>query len=341
MNWSATYAFGAANVTIESDAAHLVHIIEQQLGEQFLTTHHASSGDLQISLLHAPSRHKRLISEPLLPLEPTEFELQRERHLKGWVMGDWLHVNDGLHLLDLNYGQGVARGFFTRAITTMPRLLSHTYVLVSLIELLRTREIYFMHGGCAVDANGRGTLFLGDGGVGKSTTIFALLRHGWRYLADDTLLMQRVDNSGLVEVVPLLQRFLLQPELMHRFPGLMLSELTPEGKGVLSPHSTEGKARVARARIDQVVVLKRVHDQSPTRLQPVSRASLLAELMHQNPFLFLQSHLASRHLEFLTALCHKVRPLKLTLGLDALENPGLVAKLLERYARLDQAEHYF
>ena len=53
------------------------------------------------------------------------------------------------------------------------------------ISLQRRRpELLFLHA-AAVARNGRAWLLAGDSGAGKSTTTWALLHHGWRYLSDE------------------------------------------------------------------------------------------------------------------------------------------------------------
>jgi len=50
---------------------------------------------------------------------------------------------------------------------------------------LRARGLYQLHASAAVDPDGRGWLFAGPSGVGKSTLAYALSRQGWMMLGDD------------------------------------------------------------------------------------------------------------------------------------------------------------
>jgi hypothetical protein len=64
-----------------------------------------------------------------------------------------------------------------------------------LVELLAKQGFVAVHASCA-QVNGRGILFTGASGSGKSTAAFALLRRGHRLLADDRILLFR--RSGFL-----------------------------------------------------------------------------------------------------------------------------------------------
>lgn len=65
------------------------------------------------------------------------------------------------------------------------------YLVVYLLEKLITidlqqlrTDLYFVHSS-ALERRGRVTLIIAESGTGKSTTAWALLRHGFRYLSDE------------------------------------------------------------------------------------------------------------------------------------------------------------
>jgi hypothetical protein len=54
-----------------------------------------------------------------------------------------------------------------------------------ILELQRRRaDFYFLHGATA-ERNGKACLLVAPSGQGKSTTVWALLHHGWNYLSDE------------------------------------------------------------------------------------------------------------------------------------------------------------
>jgi len=212
-----------------------------------------------------------------------------------------------------------------------------------MVELLRTFEIYFMHGSCAVSPRGRGVLFLGDGGTGKSTSVYALAYYGWHYVADDMLLMYR-DGANQVRLMPLIKGIQLHGTMTHYFPGLVLESMRLDGKGRVSAQAIGANQQLPHAMLDQAIVLEREGDavqKSASRLSPLRYSALMVELIRQNPFIFLHPHLAARHLEFLAQACKQVEPYRLEMGRDLLDDPQALKRILERYERAHAVEHYF
>jgi len=86
-------------------------------------------------------------------------------------------------------GFRISRGEETLAEVTSGEALQYTftYVLEKLltIELQKLRtDLYFVHS-AALERGGRVTLIVAQSGTGKSTTSWALLQHGFRYLSDE------------------------------------------------------------------------------------------------------------------------------------------------------------
>ncbi len=60
-----------------------------------------------------------------------------------------------------------------------------------------------LHGG-AVETDGRAILFLGSSGIGKSTTVAAMLRHGYKFVTDDLCVLNPRGNRWWIERAPAL-----------------------------------------------------------------------------------------------------------------------------------------
>jgi hypothetical protein len=74
-------------------------------------------------------------------------------------------------------------------------------VVLPIYRLTTSRHLIALHGS-AVEVDGRAWIFLGDSGVGKSTTAHALLGHGARHLGDDMTLVELGANETTVMVLP-------------------------------------------------------------------------------------------------------------------------------------------
>jgi hypothetical protein len=60
-----------------------------------------------------------------------------------------------------------------------------TFLMFTIIFLLRRVSWYHVHGACLIDPRGRGWLFVGNSKGGKSTTTALLMRQGWTLVTDD------------------------------------------------------------------------------------------------------------------------------------------------------------
>jgi hypothetical protein len=345
------FVLAGQSFDIRCSTHKLERLLREQLVAQFVAKDSGVKAGPQeepfvIEIFEVPSDEPPLFETSLLPLDLSRIKLVRERELSGWVLGDRLHLQDGQNSLDLDYQAGRARIFVAPQIFETPRLVTHTYALLPIVELLRTRGVYFIHGALVVSPSQRGVLILGAGGAGKSTCVYTLIRQGWSYVADDTLLAF-LDAAGSVRLQPLMRRLTLHGTLVHHFPGLSLEGLDDQGKGIVTDASLNPQSWRAEAGVDQAVVLSRQavgvgrSTESKSRLVPISRSILLAEFIAGNPFLFLHTHLASRHLEFLTQLCKQVSAHRLELYEDILAEPTRLARLLAQYERAHTPELYF
>jgi hypothetical protein len=84
-------------------------------------------------------------------------------------------------------GSRISLGLHTGEILDAADRSELVYLLETLLTIelqLRRPDLLFLHAAC-VEHRGRAWLFAGDSGAGKSTTAWALLHHGCRYLTDE------------------------------------------------------------------------------------------------------------------------------------------------------------
>ena len=94
-----------------------------------------------------------------------------------------------------------------------------------LLELQRRRaDLYFVHAACA-EMDGQAYLLVAPSGAGKSTTVWALLHHGWSYLSDE---LAPIDLSTLqVQAYPHALCLKWKPPPPYRLPdGTILTSHT-------------------------------------------------------------------------------------------------------------------
>jgi hypothetical protein len=91
----------------------------------------------------------------------------------------------------------VALADATLASATLP------YVLYTVAERARQRRgMVTAHAAAALDPAGMAAVLVGDKGAGKTSTLVALLEHGYRFLGDDLVVLTGTDPAGGVGVLP-------------------------------------------------------------------------------------------------------------------------------------------
>lgn len=202
-------------------------------------------------------------------------------------------------------------------------------VAFSLAALLRHRGWFPLHAGGLV-RNGRGVLLTARSGSGKSTAALSLVRHGWKYLSDDTVLLRSEDDQ--IQAYSFRRNFHVDPDVADHF-----SELDgPEWPSSLNDSS---KWHVDMDRIypgqsaasctPRLIVLPEIVDTAESSVEPVGTKSVLEQLINQGAF-FLTSDpdVADRHLTVLRRLIGQSHTYRLHAGRDALEEPRTAHKLL-------------
>lgn len=200
-------------------------------------------------------------------------------------------------------------------------------VFITLYQQLRRRGIYLIHASSVTQA-GRAVLITGHSGAGKTSTMLACVAAGYQFLGDDTTLLQRTP-AGAVDVIALLSTLDVTDKTVAWYPELV-SHLSTE-------RSHTGKhqiilaeaypASVATGGHVVAILAPEITDQAHTSLAPMSKASLLSELLFYSVDL-QDPALARRHLEFLAQAVEQIPVYRLLLGSDRPQIPQVIGELL-------------
>lgn len=87
--------------------------------------------------------------------------------------------------------------------------LARNVMFLSLLPLLKKREIFLFHGGLTVDANGKGCILCGPSGVGKSTAVNKAGKI-WEILADDLMFLSFKNGKCVAMPGPTWSSYLLE-----------------------------------------------------------------------------------------------------------------------------------
>lgn len=188
--------------------------------------------------------------------------------------------------------------------------------------------VQFIHAGLTA-WNGRGALFTGMGGSGKSTTSIACLLGGLGYLGDDFIGLEQL-AGGRFHGHSLYGAALINLPHMQRFPQLLAASVAGnhphEEKSVAWLGDVPGVRFESTIGIDAIVLPKVRLDSDDTRYERVSpRDALLA--LAPSSVLYLPAA-RPRAMDCLGALVERVPSYRLLLGRDVTRIAGRVKELL-------------
>ncbi len=176
---------------------------------------------------------------------------------------------------------------FGFASVTRGTMMNRDYIRYHFLEamvytLLDTQHLVALHAACLAK-HGRGFLFVGRSGAGKSSLAYACMRRGWTYISDDASSLLRRRSGRTVVGNPYSFRF--RPSASVLFPELQGQIKLRNGKPTVeirTEHLRESKT-TRECTVDYVVFLNRRDDDSePPRLSPVTREDGLRRLFQEN-----------------------------------------------------------
>ena len=194
----------------------------------------------------------------------------------------------------------------------------------------RDRGVHQVHAGL-VARDGRGVLFGGCGGSGKTTSTIACSLAGFDFLGDDHVGVEISDDGAVGHAFYACVR--TDDELASRFPGLAQARLAPIGrwerKGMVCMADLQ-ECRTARAARIAAIVIPELRGTGPARLAAVDRATALRRLAPST--LLVPFGGGARGLAVLGELVRRVPAYRLEIG-DALQAiPQRIGELLAELA---------
>jgi hypothetical protein len=118
----------------------------------------------------------------------SDFKLTETYDLSIFHRKDQTTITDGDSAFAIDHYTGNARITLHKSFSTKTALAKSNFFLVGLIHLFAQYGYFDLHG-AGLTNNGSGYLFLGPSGCGKSCLALSLVKQGWGYASDDSLLM--------------------------------------------------------------------------------------------------------------------------------------------------------
>lgn len=205
--------------------------------------------------------------------------------------------------------------------------------LWSLNLFLRCYHFYPLHAAALTRNGGPGLIATGASGSGKSTLACNLLREGWKFLSDDTVLLH--PSADGIDVYAFRTNFSLREDSRDLFPELLShgrERPTGERKHWI-PVRTLYPEQATDHCTPRVLLFPELSDRPESRLVPVSPVEALHCLVGQSALVRFRRDWAEEHLALLVQLTHQAQSFKLEAGQDLLEHPShshhLLAPLLQ------------
>jgi hypothetical protein len=176
-----------------------------------------------------------------------------------------------------------------------------------------------VHAAAVVDPSGDGWLLVGDSHSGKTTTCATLIAAGWRYVADDQVVITESNDVLTAEG---------WPRVAHLDRGWSSAEVTRvRVEADLTDIQRDGWTAAARLR---GVWFTGVNADRPTAFDSIAPADALGRLIRQSPWLLADARNAPSTLALLSRLA-SLRCASLSLGRDSYAHGETLIRAIERF----------
>ena len=199
------------------------------------------------------------------------------------------------------------------------------------LKLVRPLGFFCLHAAGLVAPDGQGILVTGASGSGKSTLTLGLIRHGWRYLSDDAIVLHAA--SGGLHALALRKHFYVDSVTSSRYEDLPLDPVRTD-----HPERPRRRVRVEETRlaqqqvsqcIPQVLLCSRIVPEPCTTLVPMNNSAMLKHLLEGSAPQIFDRRTMGRHLETLNVLLRQCRSYELRAGRDLYDDPQILTHLLK------------
>ena len=270
------------------------------------------------------------LSQGPLDVPPRGRDLFRGEGLHGMAVGEDAFVSDGVSLLRLQVSHGRGDAYLAPGFRHQPRTLQHRFWAFGLLTLLRRRACYGLHAAGVVTPTGLSLLLVGPSGSGKSSLALGLLRHGWRYLSDDAVLL-RTQPQG-IEALAFRKPFSIDAAAEADDVGLPLGPEAPCASSGRPKRRVDVRAaypgQYLPACIPHVLLFPRIVSSPHSVVRPLTRATALGLLLAQSgPELFDRAAMP-HHLDVLRRLVRQATPYEVCAGRNLHRNPTPLLALL-------------
>ena len=218
--------------------------------------------------------------------------------------------------IDLSAKRATISAAATESVTSPVAFDVYSMLTLSAAFLVGRLGGALVHAGAVVDPDGRAWLLVGDTHAGKTTTCVSLVSAGgWRFLADDQVVLRFGDDGALVAEG--------WPRRAHLDEGYV-DAVVAGTRATVDLRTRWGDRWMPRAPLGGVL-LPQVNAEQPTSLTSVADAAAFAALVRQSPWLMADRAMAGAVMALLRdAASHSA--FALSLGRDSYARGDVLAE---------------
>lgn len=251
----------------------------------------------------------------VFPLHTPPFEVQkqffweRSQPLYGEIKNNFFYLSDGLSYAELHYKSKTLNFWVHPKSLDDYTFFSRSFLLIPLLELLRTDGFYYIHG-AVFEHNQQNILLLAKANMGKSTLAFNAITQNKKFVCDDNGLLF-IENHRY-KIIPFEQELRFNAEFKTSHP----SHRYPNDPKVSVPSITYPQFQKQGVFIDTFLLLQS-REAKPT--SEADKSEVLKFLLEENPMLLTYEPLKKAHLGTLMSFISNVPGFNI--GLQRFSNP--------------------
>lgn len=229
-------------------------------------------------------------------------------------------------LISLDPDRREAKGFLTHDMMNNP-LDCFLFASEPLAEMQKYRGMYCLHA-AALHGNDISIVLSGLSGSGKTTTSLSLVANGFKYISDDTLLIEK--SGGGVTVYPLYKSFNISRDIARRFPNLFKNGnklFSEKGKVPIDISKIVPGSHIQSVKPD-VIVFPKIVSAIESKIQPIGHLEVYRRLLSQT-ILAIDKSVAGMQLHTLELLVKQTKGYELLSGKDLYEDPNSIVDLID------------
>ena len=231
-------------------------------------------------------------------------------------------------LFSYNIKKGAAEGYLKEPEEINPNLISSFIFIFLLAELLKGKGLFLAH--CSgVEKNGKGVIFPGFSGAGKTTSCIALIRQGFGFLGDDRPIL-RYSKSGGLELLSFPEPVDVTDYTIQLFPELKNYRFFLDNRNLrkqsfiaeeLYPGSTRDSC------VPKLILFPEISANKKTSLELFPKSEALKTFLPHSLLAFDKDS-ARQHFDIIFDLIQSTDCYKVKLGADMQRLPALVESVL-------------